>query len=208
MAIPRSASRIVAGPAGKFRCIMTARFRLRPTAGLPDCSDWAYSTALMTKPQPLTRHIVSINDLTNKEIETIFQVAQGFLKELADRNVPYRIGRGTSIASKFILASLFYEPSTRTRLSFESAMLRLGGDKITSADPAAAPRPKAKASPTPSGSPATTPTSLSSATRATALRGLPPNIRRCRSSMAATAVTSTRRKRCAICSRCDRRTKA
>ena len=90
----------------------------------------------MTKPQPLTRHIVSINDLTNKEIETIFEVAQGFLKDLADENVPYRIGRGTSIASKFILASLFYEPSTRTRLSFESAMLRLGGDKITSADPA------------------------------------------------------------------------
>ena len=90
----------------------------------------------MTKPQPLTRHIVSINDLTNKEIETIFEVAHGFLQELADQNVPYRIGRGTSIASKFILASLFYEPSTRTRLSFESAMLRLGGDKITSADPA------------------------------------------------------------------------
>jgi aspartate carbamoyltransferase catalytic subunit len=90
----------------------------------------------MTKPQPLTRHIVSINDLTNKEIVTIFEVAQGFLKELADRNVPYRIGRGTSIASKHILASLFYEPSTRTRLSFESAMQRLGGANITSADPA------------------------------------------------------------------------
>jgi aspartate carbamoyltransferase catalytic subunit len=90
----------------------------------------------MTKAQPLTRHIVSINDLTNKEIETIFQVAAGFLKELADDHVPYRIGRGTSIASKFILASLFYEPSTRTRLSFESAMLRLGGANITSADPA------------------------------------------------------------------------
>jgi aspartate carbamoyltransferase catalytic subunit len=91
----------------------------------------------MTKPQPLTRHIVSINDLTNKEIETVFQVASGFLKELADDNIPYRIGRGSNIASKYILASLFYEPSTRTRLSFESAMLRLGGDKITSADPAA-----------------------------------------------------------------------
>jgi aspartate carbamoyltransferase catalytic subunit len=91
----------------------------------------------MTKSQPLTRHIVSINDLTNSEIETVFQVAAGFLKELADENIPYRIGRGSNIASKYILASLFYEPSTRTRLSFESAMLRLGGDKITSADPAA-----------------------------------------------------------------------
>jgi aspartate carbamoyltransferase catalytic subunit len=90
----------------------------------------------MTKAQPSTRHIVSINDLTNKEIETIFEVAQGFLQELADRNIPYRIGRSTSLASKFILASLFYEPSTRTRLSFESAMLRLGGANITSADPA------------------------------------------------------------------------
>jgi aspartate carbamoyltransferase catalytic subunit len=91
----------------------------------------------MTKTQPLTRHIVSINDLTNKEIETIFQVAAGLLRELSDDNIPYRIGRGTALASKFILASLFYEPSTRTRLSFESAMLRLGGGNITSADPAA-----------------------------------------------------------------------
>src|SRR3984885_4099810 len=91
----------------------------------------------MTKPQPLTRHIVSINDLTNKEIESVFQVASGFLKELADDNIPNPTGRGSNIASKYILASLFYEPSTRPRLSFESAMLRLGGDKITSADPAA-----------------------------------------------------------------------
>jgi aspartate carbamoyltransferase catalytic subunit len=89
----------------------------------------------MTKTQPLTRHIVSINDLSNKEIETIFEVAQGFLKELADANISYRIGRSTNLAAKSILASLFYEPSTRTRLSFESAMLRLGGANITSADP-------------------------------------------------------------------------
>ncbi|HXQ84132.1 MAG TPA: hypothetical protein VN769_08705 [Xanthobacteraceae bacterium] len=89
----------------------------------------------MTKAQPPTRHIISINDLTNKEIETIFEVAQGFLKELADENISYRIGRSTNLAAKFILASLFYEPSTRTRLSFESAMLRLGGANITSADP-------------------------------------------------------------------------
>ncbi len=90
----------------------------------------------MTKSLPPTRHIISINDLTNKEIETIFEVAQGLLQELADPNVSYRIGRSTNLAAKFILASLFYEPSTRTRLSFESAMLRLGGANITSADPA------------------------------------------------------------------------
>ena len=90
----------------------------------------------MSKTQPLTRHLISINDLTNAEIETIFEVAQGFLKELADANVTYRIGRSTDLAAKSILATLFYEPSTRTRLSFESAMLRLGGANITSADPA------------------------------------------------------------------------
>jgi len=85
---------------------------------------------------PATRHIVSINDLTDREIETVFDVAQSFLRELPDSHFPYRIGRSTKIASDCILASLFYEPSTRTRLSFESAMLRLGGETITSADPA------------------------------------------------------------------------
>ncbi|HEX4410482.1 MAG TPA: hypothetical protein VH206_17045 [Xanthobacteraceae bacterium] len=88
------------------------------------------------KPQPLTRHIVSINDLSNKEIETIFEIAQGFLKQLADDSIPYRIARSTDLAARHVLATIFYEPSTRTRLSFESAMLRLGGANITSADPA------------------------------------------------------------------------
>src|SRR4051812_21197118 len=82
-----------------------------------------------------TRHVASINDLSDKDIESIFELAQTFLSELPDLNLPYRIGRSASVATNFILASLFYEPSTRTRLSFESAMIRLGGQIITSADP-------------------------------------------------------------------------
>jgi aspartate carbamoyltransferase catalytic subunit len=88
------------------------------------------------KANPATRHVVSINDLSDKDIETIFEIAQSFLNELPDPHFPYRIGRSSKVASDFILASLFFEPSTRTRLSFESAMLRLGGEVITSADPA------------------------------------------------------------------------
>lgn len=82
------------------------------------------------------RHIASINDLHNEEIASVFETAQSFLDQLGDPHIPHRIGRGTEIANGLILATLFHEPSTRTRLSFESAMNRLGGRVITSADPA------------------------------------------------------------------------
>ncbi len=86
-------------------------------------------------PPPKTRHVISINDLTNVEIERVFTLADHYLDTLGDKP-SHRIAAGTDRARGRILASLFYEPSTRTRLSFESAMLRLGGKVITSADPA------------------------------------------------------------------------
>ena len=82
------------------------------------------------------RHIASINDLTLDEIETVFSLADRFLDQLADAEIPCRIGRSLDMGAGTLMATLFYEPSTRTRLSFESAMLRLGGKAISSADPA------------------------------------------------------------------------
>jgi len=79
------------------------------------------------------RHLTSINDLTNDEVEQVFTLAEHFLKTLGDRT---RIVRSTGAGRGFVLATLFHEPSTRTRLSFESATLRLGGKVISSADPA------------------------------------------------------------------------
>jgi aspartate carbamoyltransferase catalytic subunit len=85
---------------------------------------------------PPLRHITSINDLSNEEIERVFARADHYLDTLGDPLLPYRLNASTDRARGRILASLFYEPSTRTRLSFESAMLRLGGQIVTSADSA------------------------------------------------------------------------
>jgi aspartate carbamoyltransferase catalytic subunit len=80
------------------------------------------------------RHLTSINDLSNDEVEKVFALAERYLKTLGDGP---RIVRGMKEGRSFVLATLFHEPSTRTRLSFESATLRLGGRVISSADPAA-----------------------------------------------------------------------
>ena len=39
--------------------------------------------------------------------------------------------RSRDVLKGYLMATLFYEPSTRTRLSFESAMKRLGGEVLT-----------------------------------------------------------------------------
>ncbi len=69
------------------------------------------------------RHLISIDDLSKDDILYILNKAEGF-EEVAKGRVKLRILEGK------ILANLFFEPSTRTRMSFEVAMKRLGGDVI------------------------------------------------------------------------------
>src|SRR3954453_20844020 len=82
----------------------------------------------------MARSVVSIDDLTNEEIEAIFQLADRFLAETAAKDKPYKVRGRSKLARDYILATLFFEASTRTRLSFESAMLRLGGHFISTSD--------------------------------------------------------------------------
>lgn len=71
------------------------------------------------------RDLVSIEDLSTDEILELFHHADQFRDNLR---------AWSDICRGSIMATLFFEPSTRTRLSFESAMLRLGGGVITAAD--------------------------------------------------------------------------
>src|SRR5438128_4727652 len=64
------------------------------------------------------RHVVESQQFSRALLEELFARADEMKRE------PHRfIGR---LAGQ-VMAALFYEPSTRTRLSFEAAMLRLGG---------------------------------------------------------------------------------
>jgi aspartate carbamoyltransferase catalytic subunit len=72
------------------------------------------------------RCLIEPSDITVEELEALFSLARG----IEEGEVAYRdVCRGK------ILATLFFEPSTRTRLSFEAAMLRLGGNVLGFAEP-------------------------------------------------------------------------
>lgn len=83
----------------------------------------------------MVRHLVTIDDLSEDEIQQIFALADQFLGDHGDPQTPHRMSGRQTLAEQFILATLFYEASTRTRFSFESAMFRLGGQVLSSADP-------------------------------------------------------------------------
>ncbi|MCL6579080.1 MAG: aspartate carbamoyltransferase [Candidatus Bathyarchaeota archaeon] len=67
------------------------------------------------------RDIISIKDFSREEIDYILKIAQA-MEPIA--------AKGSDMLKGKILATLFFEPSTRTRLSFEAAMHKLGGSTI------------------------------------------------------------------------------
>ena len=77
------------------------------------------------------RHLIDITDFSVEEIEKILDLGDAMIADPA----AYR-----ECLRGHILATLFFEPSTRTRLSFESAMLSMGGSVLgfSSADSSSA----------------------------------------------------------------------
>ncbi|MEX2702076.1 MAG: aspartate carbamoyltransferase [Candidatus Baldrarchaeota archaeon] len=67
------------------------------------------------------RDIVSIKDFTREEIDYILKVSEEMEKY---------VKTGSDLLKGKIMATLFFEPSTRTRLSFEAAIKKLGGECI------------------------------------------------------------------------------
>ncbi|MEE8470308.1 MAG: aspartate carbamoyltransferase [Dehalococcoidia bacterium] len=68
------------------------------------------------------RDLITIDDVSNQEIEAIFALADVLSDSIREQS---------DVCQGMIMASLFFEPSTRTRLSFEAAMNRLGGRVIS-----------------------------------------------------------------------------
>ena len=68
-------------------------------------------------------HVIEAQQFDRALMEDIFAVA----REMEQVVQHY----GSNILNRRVMATLFYEPSTRTRLSFESAMIRLGGQVVT-----------------------------------------------------------------------------
>jgi aspartate carbamoyltransferase catalytic subunit len=80
----------------------------------------------MPKKSFLGKSIVSIRDLSKEDLDLIIEES----KKMEDV-----IGTNKKPLDGKIMAALFLEPSTRTRLSFEAAMHRLGGSVVTVSDP-------------------------------------------------------------------------
>lgn len=77
------------------------------------------------------KHVLSAGQFGKEELSVVMETAAYYEKQVAD-------GQRLLDMQGKVMASLFFEPSTRTRLSFEAAMHRLGGAVITVAESAGA----------------------------------------------------------------------
>lgn len=67
------------------------------------------------------RHVIDLEDLTFAQLQQVIELAGKIKADPA---------KYSHVCDGKILATLFYEPSTRTQMSFQTAMLRLGGKTI------------------------------------------------------------------------------
>ena len=67
------------------------------------------------------RHLLDITDCSMEDLDWLMNTADDIIA---------RPGDYATAMSRKKIATLFYEPSTRTRLSFEAAMLELGGSVL------------------------------------------------------------------------------
>ena len=72
------------------------------------------------------KHLISPMDFSKEELNEIFELAEKIISNPKEFS---------HICDGKILATLFYEPSTRTRFSFEAAMMRLGGKILGFSEP-------------------------------------------------------------------------
>lgn len=72
----------------------------------------------------LFQNVIEAQQFDRATLDKIFEVAE-------EMEVVEKQKGGSNILKGYLMATLFYEPSTRTRLSFESAMKRLGGEVLT-----------------------------------------------------------------------------
>ena len=72
------------------------------------------------------KHLIDPMDFSKEELEEIFNLAHQIIENPNEYS---------HVSDGKILATLFYEPSTRTRFSFEAAMMRLGGKILGFSEP-------------------------------------------------------------------------
>lgn len=77
----------------------------------------------------LGKHVISVDQFSRDDLDTLFDATRSIRRRLRNHD------RGlTEICAGYVMASLFFEASTRTDMSFQAAMRRLGGDVIAASN--------------------------------------------------------------------------